>query len=148
MYLIKLNFTITNFKNIVSCIYLINMGLFGFGKKDKVIDLSERYKKQQEKLKEIQADSSNTRGSSSSGGNAFSLFDGMSSGSSSSPSYGSSSTQSNDALDLSSSEDRKRKLAKRLLEITNKLEDISNQIYHLQQRVELLERKNNVSSFG
>ena len=37
--------------------------------------------------------------------------------------------------------ERKRKLAKRLMDITTKLEDISNQIYHLGQRVEFLEKK-------
>lgn len=37
--------------------------------------------------------------------------------------------------------DRKKKLAKRILEMTNKMEDLSNQIYHLQQRIEVLEKK-------
>jgi hypothetical protein len=46
-----------------------------------------------------------------------------------------------------SPEDRRRKLAKRLGDITEKLEDLSTQIYHLQQRVELLERKTKSSGF-
>lgn len=38
-------------------------------------------------------------------------------------------------------QERRKKLAKRLMDITDKLEDLSNQIYHLQQRIELLEQK-------
>jgi len=41
-------------------------------------------------------------------------------------------------------EHNRRKLAKRLINISNKLDEISTQIYHLQQRVELLERKTGV----
>jgi hypothetical protein len=37
--------------------------------------------------------------------------------------------------------DKKQKLTKRLLDMTDKIEDLSNQIYHLKQRVELLEKK-------
>lgn len=35
----------------------------------------------------------------------------------------------------------KKKLVKRFLEMTDKIEDLSNQIYHLKQRIELLEKK-------
>ena len=34
--------------------------------------------------------------------------------------------------------DRKKKLAKRILDMTSKMEDLSNQIYHIQQRIEVL----------
>lgn len=37
--------------------------------------------------------------------------------------------------------EKKQKLAKRFLEMTEKIEDLSNQIYHLKQRIELLEKK-------
>lgn len=43
-------------------------------------------------------------------------------------------------------EERRRKLAKRLVDIVTRLEDISNKIYHLQQRVEVLERKSDLGS--
>ena len=33
------------------------------------------------------------------------------------------------------------------MDITNKLEDLSNQIYHLQQRVEVLEKKTNTGNY-
>ena len=45
------------------------------------------------------------------------------------------------------SEENRKKLVKRLLDITNKLDEISTQIYHLQQRVELLERKKGVEEY-
>ncbi len=38
-------------------------------------------------------------------------------------------------------EERRRKLAKRIADMLEKIEALSNQIYHLQQRVEVLERK-------
>jgi predicted nucleic acid-binding Zn-ribbon protein len=41
--------------------------------------------------------------------------------------------------------EKRRKLAKRLMEMTDKLEDLNNQIYHLQQRIEVLEKKMGVS---
>lgn len=37
--------------------------------------------------------------------------------------------------------EKRRKLAKRLIDMTTKIEDLSNQIYTLQQRIEVLERK-------
>ena len=39
------------------------------------------------------------------------------------------------------SNEKKTKLAKRLMDMTDKIEDLSNQIYHLQQRMELIEKK-------
>ena len=108
------------------------MGLFGFGKKGKdVVDLSERFRQQKEK--EEQMASLESTDSSSTSPIAF--FD------SSSDSSGSNS----DVIDLSSSSsERRKKLAKRILELTTKLEDLSNQIYHLQQRIEILEKKSSV----
>lgn len=39
------------------------------------------------------------------------------------------------------SDEKKRRFAKRIADMTDKIEELSNQIYHLQQRVEVLERK-------
>jgi peptidoglycan hydrolase CwlO-like protein len=47
----------------------------------------------------------------------------------------------NSESDYDSSEEKKKKLAKRIYELTDRIEDLSNQIYHLQQRIELLEKK-------
>lgn len=100
------------------------MGFFGFGRKDRVIDLSQGYGKKSEVKKEESSDSFsflNNLSSSSSGGSDVGEFSG-------------------------SVEENRKKLAKRLLDITNKLDEISTQIYHLQQRVELLERKTGVKT--
>ena len=114
-----------------------------FKKKDRVIDLSEHYRRQQEKAAEIKADvesSSTTSSQETNAGGMFGIFGG------STPTPSSETSNSGGYVDVSASpnsggEERKRKLAKRLMEMTEKLEDINNQIYHLQQRVELLEKK-------
>lgn len=123
------------------------MGLFGFRKKDNVLDLSERYRKQKQKEKEMMSDSAGSSDSSQESGSAtpFSFFDSGSSGAESSSSSGSSQEDS-DVLDLSGGNypeggEKKKRLAKRILDMTTKIEDLSNQIYHLQQRIEVLERK-------
>jgi len=113
------------------------MGFLGFGKKDKVIDLTTKYKKDMEKAEQMKAIEKNQE-SSSFGSKAmpFSFFD--------SPAATTSSTDtssSEDVVDIRASHEKKRKLAKRIMDMTERLEDISNQIYHLQQRVEVLERK-------
>lgn len=115
------------------------MGLFGFGKGDKgFVDLAERYRKQKEKEKERNETSSDN----SSGPAPFPFFDlGMSS---------KTKEAADDVVDLSamsgsegieSTHEKRRKLAKRLADMTSKMEDLGNQIYHLQQRVEVLEKK-------
>lgn len=97
------------------------MGLFGFGKKNKVLDLSERYKMQMAAEKAKKAQTAET--------NPFSLFD--------SPDLASNG----DGLEVGTLEEKKRKLAKRIADMTEKTEDLGNQIYHLEQRLEVLERK-------
>ena len=88
------------------------MGLFGFGKKDNVLDLAEKYRKQKEME---QAEES------------------------------SESSEEREVMGASDSpHERRKKLAKRIIDMTNKLEDLGNQVYHLQQRLEVIERKLNV----
>lgn len=117
------------------------MGLFGFGRRRDVIDLGERYKKQQARIKEMQSDSDSnvsSSDSSSSGLGGFGVFSSMASANSSS----SDSSDSGSYVDVSlQTDDKKRKLAKRLMDMTDKMEDLNNQIYHLQQRIEVLERR-------
>jgi hypothetical protein len=50
-------------------------------------------------------------------------------------------SQSNASISEIEAQEKRKKLAKRLMDITDKLEDLSNQMYHLQQRIELLEQK-------
>ena len=98
-----------------------------FKKKDDVLDLTERYKKQQERLKAIKTEQESTTTTTGIG-----IF-GMA-----------TPTPSVISSDTGSDEEKRKKLAKRLMAITDKIEDLSNQIYHLQQRVELLEQKSKV----
>jgi len=143
------------------------MGLFN-KKKDKVIDLTGYYEKNKEKFdnlpenkpkpeyKEIplspsgtispeaKADQSSETGGSSGGFFGGFFGGGSSTGSSSSPAE---TTQSLGMSDSVNPEERRRKLAKRLSDMTTKIEDLSNQIYHLQQRLEVVERKLDVNRF-
>jgi len=106
-----------------------------FRKKDKVIDLTERYSKQQEQLSNMRSEivEAKKAENSSEGNGIFNMFGGVQQINNSENSYNESSDP----------EERKRRLGKRLLDLTNKIEDLNNQIYHLQQRIEVLERKNN-----
>jgi len=116
------------------------MGLFGKKKKD-VLDLTKRFKEQQEKV-EVTSESEPASTTESSG--AFGFLSNLADSSKAV----SSSESSGNYADLSTSvEDRKQRLAKRLVAMTNKLEEISNQIYHLQQRLEVLEKKVGISGF-
>jgi hypothetical protein len=96
------------------------MGLFGFGRKDKVIDLSQTYGKKSAVSKENPPDS-------------LSAF--------SAPAEMPQASEQEEAEQPETEEEKRKKLAKRLVDISTKLDEISMQIYHLQQRVELLERK-------
>ena len=50
-----------------------------------------------------------------------------------------------DSGKIETPEEKKKKLAKRIVDLTDDVENLSNQIYHLQQRIEVLERKLNIS---
>ncbi len=104
------------------------MGLFGLGKKDNFVDLTERYKKQKEKIENIQEESKEEQVQSP---GIFGMFGGTNQ-----PAATEENSNGEEIVE------RKRKLAKRLMDMTDKIEDLSNQIYHLQQRVEILENRN------
>ena len=126
------------------------MGLFGFGKNRDVVDLAERYRRQKERESGSAKPSSSESSSNAQeqSPSPFSFFDSGSSSSSGSGGSGSYEFDSDGFVDITSvSTDKRRKLAKRILDMTTKLEDVSNQLYHLQQRLEVIERKLNVKSF-
>jgi len=114
-----------------------------FKRKNRILDLTKRYEKQQVRVApqaypETFSTEMSTRGKEmkqdNSGG--FGFFGAIANTV--------SQSANNDAeyVDISSSaEEKKRKLAKRLMDMTNKIEELSNQIYHLQQRIEVLEQK-------
>jgi len=109
------------------------MGLFK--RKNKVLDLTKHYEKQQEKLEQIKQEET----TASPLGASFSMF-----GADPAP----SSSSSDDYADLSTGIDqKKRKLVKRIMDMSSKMEDLSNQIYHLEQRIEVLERKGDPNRF-
>lgn len=121
------------------------MKFFGFSKKKDVVDLTQYFNKQK-----ISSSSgmgnfsipSNSQEDSSSGIGFFGAISKTVSQNSGQNNFNSGTP------DFASVEEKKKRLAKRLVEMTEKIEELSNQIYHLQQRVEVLERKNNLSGFN
>ena len=112
------------------------MGLFG-KKKERIVDWSENYK-----IQEKRAVSSIGKKSNSS--NLGFLGD-MANGTSSSSNVSwdnDTPSQSQDYV-----QEKKQKLTRRLLDMTDKIEDLSNQVYHLKQRIEVLVKKLKVN-FG
>jgi len=120
------------------------MGLFK--KKRKVIDLTDRLRRQQEKLDAMREDIEQSRTpepaaqKEPTGGSFFSFLGNSSSRSS-------NETKTTDYSSSEDSEDKKKKLAKRLSDITTRLEDLSNSIYKIEQRLELIERKMNLGRY-
>ncbi|HLC78536.1 MAG TPA: hypothetical protein VJH92_05410 [Candidatus Nanoarchaeia archaeon] len=124
------------------------MGLFG-RRRDTVIDLTEGYEIERKGLASLKArqgqqniqSSQATSPTSSrySSGEGLSFLGGLASAT--------PATTVNEAFDSSLSiEERKKKLARRLMEMTDRIEDLGNQIYHLQQRVDLIERKSSIGN--
>ncbi len=115
------------------------MKIFGFKRKKDLIDLTEHYKKQQEKKEYEEA---LKKGENQDSNSSFNFLQNLASGS-----QGNADNDSGYAQVSETEHERKRKLAKRLMDMTTKMEELSNQIYHLQQRIELVEKKLNTSRF-
>ncbi len=115
------------------------MALFGFKKKDRVLDLTERYKKQLDEATNQESNLESSPQQNVPESQGFNFLGGMASG------IKAAESQEDTDVGISGVEERKKKLAKRLMEMTNKMEDLSNQIYHLQQRIEVLERKSGMN---
>jgi TolA-binding protein len=128
------------------------MAIFGKRKKDRVVDLSGRLERHRERMREsassnVRPDSSGTLDlssssnsygasssseSSSSGGGFFGSFFGG----------GSSSSSSNSTeTALSESEEKRKRLAKRIASMTEKIEELENEVFRLKQRMDVLEKK-------
>jgi len=108
-----------------------------FKRRDKIIDLSQYYKKPQEKVTQVQEDSSPAKTQEASSAGMFNFFGTM------------ASANKNSATEDETihPDDKRRRLAKRIMEVTEKIEELSNQIYHLQQRIEVLERKTDINRY-
>ncbi|MCR4327611.1 MAG: hypothetical protein NUV46_03455 [Nanoarchaeota archaeon] len=106
-----------------------------WGKKDKYVDLSEKMRKKQERIESIKSDFTDSKKEETPASNPgfFSFFGGGAQGSVGSP------DPSNE-----SPEEKRKRLSKKLSDMTIKMEDLENQIYHLKQRMEVLERKQKI----
>ena len=111
------------------------MALFNFKKRDRVLDLTEKYKKKLDA--ETKPESSLESIPLQTKSNNFNFLGNIASG---------ARTTENviDDGEFSVADEKKKKLAKRLIDMTSKVENLSNQIYHLQQRIEVLERKSGI----
>ena len=119
------------------------MGLFSRKRGDDVIDLTENYRRKKVELekKKVQESQQTPLTKVETYDEPHSSFGFLSNLASSQNSQASSSYNDTSDIDDGSLDDKKKRLAKRLIEMTDRIEDLSNQIYHLQQRVEVLERK-------
>ena len=106
------------------------MSFLGFGKNKKVIDLTESYKRQAERLAQKKQVEKEKEANAAEGMMPFSFFNSETTV---------TTVEEDDAS--GTSEDKRKRLTKRIMDMTERLEDISNQLYHLQQRLEVLERK-------
>ena len=116
-------------------------------RKNDYVDLSSQMRKRQAQIESFGSNSSETpietvssptsSSSSTSGSSGNGFFGGFFGG-------GQSSTPSEPAVSNSdiSSDERRKKLARRLMDMTSKIEDMENTIYKMNQRIEVLERKN------
>jgi len=125
-------------KNNILLYYI--MGLFG---RKKVVDLTEEYQPRR-MPKSVSTESvkpavSPSQSELNSSGNFFNFF-----GGNNSEQPVSSAESGNTEMD---SEEKRRRLAKRLKDMTDKLEELSNQTYLLQQRIEVLEKKTNINKY-
>lgn len=118
------------------------MAWFGFGKERGIVDLSEKYRLQKEKSERLkkQAEEEKAKAEQSTGGffPFFATPDAIPSSNSSSSSEPISTNIENSGIDAA---ERRKRLAKRIKDMTERMEELSNLVYHLQQRVDLLEKR-------
>jgi len=121
------------------------MGLFS--RKNNVVDLTDefRYTKRAQAKEALETSSSRNASQSqeSSSGGFSNFFDSSNVHMSSSQSSGGNfDPETGKPLDVN---EKKRRLARRLKNMTDRIEEQANQIYTLQQRIEVLEKKNRKS---
>ena len=118
------------------------MGWFGIGKRDDVIDLTETMLKRKAQAEEIRQEAVESSDSEDNPVSAGLGFLGNIASAATESSEDSSSDSEEGYVDMSAGvSDKRKRLSKRLMDITEKMEDLGNQIYHLQQRLEVIERK-------
>src|SRR3989344_5047505 len=107
------------------------MGLFDFFRKERVVDLSSPYRMKNEGRVSEKNPSKDVSPQISASG----MFESLDSGKIPGNFGEAGADNSNESV-----EERRKKLAKRLVNITERLDILSTQLYHLQQRIELLEK--------
>lgn len=110
------------------------MGFFGFGEKEKVVDLSERYRRQQEEKILNQSKAKQQFEQKPSSNPLSGLLNSVQS------SQNLSSTPNEQAQE-ETPEQKRQKFMQKFSEMVERLETLSTSLYHLTQRVELLEKK-------
>lgn len=125
-----------NFKN--KRIFYFHMGLFG-KRKERVVDLSAGYAFSRTISRPNVQPVKNTE--SSDLGFLSDMASNSSTMTSDDISWDNEPSQSQEYKTVGYAQEKKQKLAKRFLDMTEKIEDLSNQIYHLTQRMELIEKK-------
>ena len=112
------------------------MGFFGFGKKDRVIDLSEKYRRQQEE--KILNQSKVKPPVEQKPFSASGIFTGFNP----SPSQQQAPASMSDEISNreENPEEKRKKFMQKFSEMSERLETLSTSLYHLSQRVELLEK--------
>ncbi|MDO8467576.1 MAG: hypothetical protein Q7S56_01345 [Nanoarchaeota archaeon] len=124
------------------------MGLFGIGKKKEVIDLSEQYHRHQQRLSSMRSDIKENKAAQAPSSQENLVMGGFFGGMSNVGNSNSISEENNNLNnEPESAEEKRKRLAKRLTDMTDKIEEISNQVYHIQQRIEVLEKKIRVGRF-
>lgn len=96
-----------------------------FKKRDKFLDLREKYIKEQERKDRLKEDFDKKQEDTEP--NSLDFLGAMSG---------------------INKENTNKDFSKELLKVTEKIEDLSNQIYHLEQRIEVLEAKLRVNNFS
>lgn len=118
------------------------MGLFN---KKKVIDYTEGYSSRKIRPQSSSEVQESSNDSSSSQGSFFEMSENSGEGTVGEYYQRKQNPGNFDSLDA---EEKRRRLARRLKNMTDKMEDLSNTIYLLQQRVEVLEKKINVNNYN
>ena len=114
------------------------MGFFGFGKKDRIVDLSEKYRRQQEE--KIINESKTKPAVETKPAQPSSMF-GMFDSSNFQTQNQTASKPAETSNPEESAEERRKKFVKKITDMTERLDTLSTSLYHLTQRVELLEKK-------
>jgi hypothetical protein len=118
------------------------MGIFS---KKKIIDYTEGYSPRRNRAPSSSVSSESSSSSDSSGG-FFEMAENSREGTVGEY-YSRKQSSSEGNFESLDAEEKRRRLARRLKNMTDKMEDLSNSIYLLQQRIEVLEKKTNVSSY-